>query len=113
MIIGRRNAALVRTSRPVVRFRRDGVRGAAAEAGMLPSKEDLPRILIPPVVAVALTLLFFAVFDRWDKLDNPINSLVVPVLGVVGFLVGALLDRRGVVRTKPADGSGSDAGGPA
>lgn len=77
---------------------------------MLPSKDDLPRILIPPIVAVVLTLLFFAVFNRWDKLDNPVNGIVVPLLGVAGFVVGVLLDRRGVVRTQKTNDAGRDAG---
>lgn len=67
------------------------------------NRQDLLRSLIPAVVAVVLTLIYFAVFNRWDKLADPINSIVTIVLGFVGFGVGAVLDiqraRRGRTST--------------
>ena len=56
------------------------------------SRDDLLRILIAPAVAVVLSLTFFAVFNRWEKLADPINSIVIMILGVVGFATAALID---------------------
>ena len=75
-------------------------------------KEDLLRVLIPPLAAVALTLLFFAVFNRWDKLDNPINSIVTPGLAAVGFAFGVFLDRLGIARARKKQASEHTGGQP-
>jgi hypothetical protein len=60
---------------------------------MIPDKSDLPRLIVPPAAAVLLTLLYFAIFDRWEKTGDPLNSIVTTILGVVGFLIGVGLDR--------------------
>jgi hypothetical protein len=60
---------------------------------MLPMWEKLSHIVVPVIVAVLLTLLFFIVFDWWDNLDNPVASIVTPLFGIVGFAVGLGVDR--------------------
>ena len=40
-------------------------------------REELLRVLVPIVVGVILTVLFFAIFDRWNQVHDPINSIVV------------------------------------
>lgn len=57
-------------------------------------REDLLRTLIPPAAAVILSLLFFAIFDRWTQIDDPINSIVAMIMGLLGFAIGALIDIR-------------------
>ncbi|HEY8837938.1 MAG TPA: hypothetical protein VIO16_09730 [Dehalococcoidia bacterium] len=69
------------------------------------NREDLLRILIAPAVAVVLSLIYFAVFNRWEKLADPINSIVIIILGVVGFAAAALID---VQRAKRGRRSSND-----
>lgn len=64
------------------------------------SREDLLRTAIAPAAAVILTLIFFAVFDRWHKLGDPINSAVTIVLAVAGFAIAAGIDRWQVSRRR-------------
>lgn len=47
-------------------------------------------ILIPPITAAGLMLLYFAAFDRWSthELENPIASQLAPLCGVIGFAAG-------------------------
>ena len=45
-------------------------------------------VLVPPLTAGLLMLLFFAVTDRWDNLENPVQSQIAVFAGVVGFLAG-------------------------
>lgn len=66
------------------------------------SREDLLRTAIAPLAAVALTLIYFALFDRWQKLDDPINSVVTMVLAVVGAAIAAGIDRWQVSRRRGA-----------
>ncbi len=77
---------------------------------MVPDKRDLPRLIIPPAAAVILTLAYFAIFDRWEKTGDPINSIVSPILGAVGFAIGVGLDRWRLRRTRatapPAEQAG-------
>jgi hypothetical protein len=56
-------------------------------------RDELLRVLIPPLATVVLVLAFFAIFDRWHKLDDPINSLVTIILAFVGFGIGVGVDR--------------------
>lgn len=56
------------------------------------SREDLLQTLLPPAVAVILTLAYFAIFDRWDQFHDPINSIVTMILGTLGFAAGVGLD---------------------
>lgn len=60
---------------------------------MVPDKNDLGRLIVPPALAVILTLAYFAIFDRWEQTGDPLNSIVAPILGAVGFAIGAGLDR--------------------
>jgi hypothetical protein len=64
------------------------------------SREVLLRALVAPAVAVALTLIYFAIFDRWNSLADPINSIVTLALGVVGAAAAAGLDRWRVARVR-------------
>ncbi|MHB8578192.1 MAG: hypothetical protein ACYDCQ_23010 [Dehalococcoidia bacterium] len=68
------------------------------------SRDDLLRTLIPPATAVILTLIYFAIFNRWDQYHDPINSVVVMILGTLGFAAGVGLDllRRNRRRTPAA-----------
>ncbi len=69
---------------------------------MVPDKHDLPRLIVPPAAAVVLTLLYFAIFNRWEKTGDPLNSVVAPILGLVGFLIGVGLDRWQLRRSRAA-----------
>ncbi len=72
------------------------------------NRDDLLRMLIPPVVAVALVLLFFAIFDRWTKINDPINSVAALLLGMLGFAAGAALDWRRAGGRRPAGDAAAD-----
>lgn len=50
-------------------------------------------VLVPPVTAAALMVLFFAVTDRWTHLENPVASQLAPLAGVIGFLAGMAAQR--------------------
>jgi hypothetical protein len=50
-------------------------------------------VLVPPVTAGVLMVLFFAVTDRWTKLENPVASQLAPLAGVLGFLAGMAAQR--------------------
>jgi peptidoglycan/LPS O-acetylase OafA/YrhL len=50
-------------------------------------------VLVPPVTAGALMVLFFAVTDRWTNLENPVASQLAPLAGVFGFLAGMAAQR--------------------
>lgn len=50
-------------------------------------------VLVPPVTAGVLMVLFFAVTDRWSKLENPIQSQVALFAGILGFLAGLAAQR--------------------
>lgn len=75
----------------------------------MPSREALSHYLVPPVVAAILTVAYFAIFSRWTSFDNPVSSIVVPILGVIGFAAGAGLDQWRISRAKrpasPPDGA--------
>jgi hypothetical protein len=64
------------------------------------SREELIRVLIPPVATVILVLAFFTIFDRWHKLQDPINSAATIVLAGVGFAIGVGLDRMRLQRAR-------------
>lgn len=51
------------------------------------------KALLPPVVAGGLMVLFFALTNRWENLANPVASQVALVFGIVGALIGILVDR--------------------
>jgi hypothetical protein len=68
------------------------------------SREDLLHAAIAPLAAVILTLIFFAVFDRWHKLADPINSIVTTVLAVAGFGIAVGIDRWQVSRRRASSG---------
>jgi len=70
-------------------------------------RDDLSHLIVPIVVSVLLTLAYFAVFDRWNHLDDPINSIVTPLLAVVGFAVGVGVDRWRVRHGKEAGARGT------
>ena len=71
-------------------------------------REELLRTLVAPVSAAILVLAFFAIFDRWQQLGDPINSIVTVALGLVGFVVGATLDRLRARRGQMASSSTPD-----
>lgn len=48
---------------------------------------------IPPLIAGGLMLGYFALTDRWAKLDNPVASQLALFAGIAGALIGALSDR--------------------
>lgn len=79
---------------------------------MVPDKNDLPRLIVPIAAAVILTLAYFAIFNRWEKTGDPLNSIVAPILGAVGFAIGVGLDRwrlrrvRTAATTPPAEQAG-------
>lgn len=56
------------------------------------SRDDLLRMAIPAASAVVLTVIYFAIFDRWTRIHDPINSIVTMVLGFAGFAIGVGLD---------------------
>jgi hypothetical protein len=56
------------------------------------NRDDLLRTFIPPVTAVLLTLLYFAIFNRWTAIGDPVNSVVTMIMGTVGFALGVLID---------------------
>jgi hypothetical protein len=51
------------------------------------------KALIPPVAGGAIILTFFALTNRWTRLDNPVASQVALVAGILGAVVGMLVDR--------------------
>ena len=57
-------------------------------------------------MTVVLVLAYFAIFDRWNKLGDPINSIAVLVIAIaVCAIVAAIdIDRMRPAR-KPADGA--------
>jgi uncharacterized membrane protein YjfL (UPF0719 family) len=73
------------------------------------SKEDLLRMAVPPLISVVLVLAFFAIFDRWTKYHDPINSIVTIVLALAGFGIGAGLDQLRVNRARRAAAGSSTA----
>lgn len=50
-------------------------------------------VLVPPLTAGGAMLLFFAVFDRWDKLENPVQSQIAILSALGGFLAGIAAQR--------------------
>ncbi len=64
------------------------------------NRDDLLRMLIPPATAVLLTLLYFAIFNRWTAIGDPINSLVTMIMGTLGFGFGVFLDVLRVRRSR-------------
>lgn len=50
-------------------------------------------VLVPPITAGVLMVLFFAVTDRWTHLENPVQSQVAVFAGVAGFLAGIAVQR--------------------
>jgi len=52
-----------------------------------------------------LVVVYFAIFDRWTAFHDPINSIVAPILGVVGFVVGAAFDYAQAARARKRAGS--------
>jgi hypothetical protein len=50
-------------------------------------------LLVPPLTAGALMLLYFAVTDRWSNLENPIQSQLALFAGILGFLAGLAAQR--------------------
>jgi hypothetical protein len=44
--------------------------------------------VLPPLTAGLFTVGYFWLFDRWDNLENPIQSQVAIVSAIIGFLVG-------------------------
>lgn len=65
-----------------------------------PSRTALSHYVVPPLVAAILTIAYFAIFNRWTSFDNPISSIVVPILGAIGFAAGAALDQWRINRAK-------------
>lgn len=57
-------------------------------------RNDFRGLLVPVVIALVITLGYFALTGNWTSLANPIASTVAVLAGVVGFAVGVLLDRR-------------------
>jgi len=51
------------------------------------------RACIPPVIAGATMLTFFALTDRWHDLSNPVQSQIALFAGLLGAIVGMLADR--------------------
>lgn len=49
--------------------------------------------LVPPATAATLMLLYFWLFDRWDKLENPIQSQLAIFSAIAGFLAGIAAQR--------------------
>lgn len=49
--------------------------------------------LVPPLTAGLLMLAFFWMFDRWDKLENPVQSQVAIFAALAGFLAGIAAQR--------------------
>ncbi len=58
------------------------------------------------IAAAVLVIAYFAIFNRWNAFDNPINSIVCTGLGVAGFVVGAAVDFARVARTKRGTAAG-------
>jgi hypothetical protein len=50
-------------------------------------------MLIPPVAAGVLILAFLSLTGRWNNLDNPVVSQVALVAGILGAVLGMLVDR--------------------
>lgn len=74
-------------------------------------RDDLLRTLIPPAASVVLIVLFFAIFDRWTQIDDPINSIAALIMGALGFALGAFIDSRRARRGKrPATASADSTG---
>ncbi|HLZ69689.1 MAG TPA: hypothetical protein VKV26_07225 [Dehalococcoidia bacterium] len=69
---------------------------------MVPDKHDLPRLIVPPAAGALLTLFYFAIFNRWEQTGDPLNSIVAPILGAVGFLIGVGVDRWRLRRARAA-----------
>ena len=59
---------------------------------------------VPPLISIVLVLAFFAIFDRWTKYNDPINSIVTIVLALAGFGIGAGIDQLQVSRARRAAG---------
>jgi len=51
------------------------------------------KACVPPVVAVAGTVGFFILTDRWNDLGNPVAAQVAMAFAVIGVVIGILLDR--------------------
>src|SRR5690242_5994981 len=49
--------------------------------------------VVPPLTAGLFTLAYFWLFDRWDNLENPIQSQVAIVSAIIGFLTGIAATR--------------------
>lgn len=49
--------------------------------------------LVPPLTAGVLMLAFFGMFDRWDKLENPVQGQIAVFAAIVGFLAGIIAQR--------------------
>ncbi len=74
-------------------------------------RDELLHIVIPPAVALALMLIYFAASGRWNDVHDPINSIVAMVIGAIGFAAGAAADRVRVGRARRAR-AGGDSGTP-
>jgi hypothetical protein len=51
------------------------------------------RATVPPVLAGVTMLAFFALTDRWDNLANPVQSQVALFAGILGAVIGIVIDR--------------------
>ena len=51
------------------------------------------RAMAPPVIGGGLMVAFFALTDRWERLDNPVASQIAVLAGIIGALIGILADR--------------------
>lgn len=49
--------------------------------------------LVPPVTAGVLMTLFFWLTDRWDRLENPVQSQIAILAALAGFLAGIAAQR--------------------
>ena len=50
-------------------------------------------VLVPPVTAAAIMVLFFWLTDRWENLENPVQSQIAIFAAVGGFIAGIFAQR--------------------
>ena len=50
-------------------------------------------VLVPPVMAAGIMVLFFWLTDRWENLENPVQSQIAIFAAVGGFIAGIFAQR--------------------
>lgn len=54
---------------------------------------DFRGLILPVLVALVLTLVYFVATGNWTRLNSPLAGIVAVTAGVLGFIAGAARDR--------------------